>query len=111
MDDSEAGFEAEEESWAGPETTSMSWSRAIEEIEDEPSLPEVGREEYLGENNGRTADQYSWPWQPSSGQGEELYQPGGQNWDGGEHQNGEPLVSGDWIQMSSWNSLSDFASL
>ncbi|KAH8756598.1 ankyrin repeat-containing domain protein [Diaporthe sp. PMI_573] len=111
MDDSEAGFEAEEGSWTGPETTSMSWSRAIEEIEDEPSLPEVGREEYLGENNGRTADQYLWPWQPSSGQGEELYQPGGQNWDGGEHQNGEPLVSGDWIQMSSWNSLSDFASL
>lgn len=79
----------------GAEATDMSWTRVIEEIEDEPSLADTGYDSamFRGENGGGNASRTSGAGRASSGPGGWLYRPTDQNWIEDEQQNVDPPIS------------------
>lgn len=85
---------AETEGVGGAEVTDMSWTRVIEEVEDEAPPADTGCERTIGGQGDWSPNQaLDSTGKASSGLGGWLYQPREQNWVDDEQQNADLLVS------------------
>lgn len=78
---------------SGPEATDMSWTRVIEEIEDEDPIADTGRENLSGEESDGTATRSFDTTEASLGPGGRLYQAIEQKWVEDEQHNVDLLIS------------------
>lgn len=84
---------AEVEGMGGAEVTDMSWTRVIEELEDEAPPADTGCEATIGRQDHSTPNQETNNEKASSGLSGWLYQSNEQNWVEDEQQNADQLSS------------------
>ncbi|KAJ0108109.1 hypothetical protein J7T55_007228 [Diaporthe amygdali] len=93
FDSTIAGTKRKRQTMSGPETPGVSWTRVIEEVEDEEQPVHFRRKSSSGGKGDRTAHQHNNTWEASSGQAVELDESSGQNWIEDEKHDCGPKVS------------------